>query len=84
MSFKKGDIITLEGNNFIIVVTFENENEEYALVNQLTPNQEDVTQDYYIITKKNNEYQKIKDENIIKGLEPKMQEVLKLEFEREA
>ena len=76
--FDKGEIISLDNEKLIIIVTLNKNNHYYAFANKLDNNE--ITEDYYIIEKNNEKISKVIDENIINEIFPDIQNELKKEI----
>ena len=65
MSVKKDDIVTIEGSKYFVLLTFVDEGINYAFANQITDDEEDVTDIYYLFKEVNNQLERITDEKVV-------------------
>jgi len=72
-----GDIFVYEGKKVIVLTNIEDNMNKYSFVNVLTDDEQNNTEDFYLLLIKNdNTYDKIVDENEVNRLFPKIQEGL--------
>ncbi|MCR4581324.1 MAG: hypothetical protein K5666_02305 [Bacilli bacterium] len=74
MPVKNDDIVIVEGSKYLVLTTFEDSGIRYAFANQITPDEEDVTDIYYLFTDNNGQLLRVTDENIINRLAPIIQQ----------
>ena len=79
MTFKKYDLITFEENDKVMVLAaLEHEGNEYVFVNEVLPDESDVTDLYKIMVVhyEDGTLERVNDPELLKGLGPKFQEIL--------
>ena len=78
MTNQVGDIIVINNVKYIVLTNFNDNNINYAFVNEVTDDESDITQNYYlVIVNADGTYTRVTDENEINRLFPKVQEGLK-------
>ena len=77
MTTQVGDIITVDNIKCIVLTNIEDNGVKYSFVNEVTPDESDITQNYLLVKHDNDQLVKIIDENEINRLFPKVQEGLK-------
>ncbi len=77
METQVGDIIIVDNIKCIILTNISDNGISYSFVNEVTDDESDITQNYYLVKYENNQPIKITDENEINRLFPKVQEGLK-------
>lgn len=82
MMIKADDIIRINGEKCYVLFTFEDTGKNYGFVNKITEDEEDVTNDYYLIElDATGSFQIVMDQLVIDRLNPKIQELLKKAIE---
>lgn len=79
MTFKRYDVITFEENDKVVVLAaLVHEGNEYVFVNEILPDESDVTDVYKIMVVhyEDGTLEKIVDPELLKVLAPKFQELL--------
>lgn len=79
MTFKRYDVITFEGNDKVVVLAaLLHEGNEYVFVNEILPDESDVTDKYKIMVVhyEDGTLEKVVDPNLLQVLSPKFQEIL--------
>ena len=79
MTFKRYDVITFEGNDKVVVLAaLLHEGNEYVFVNEILPDESDVTENYkiMIVHYEDGTLEKVVDPALLQVLSTKFQEVL--------
>lgn len=83
MTFKKYDVITFEENDKVIVLAaLIHDNNEYVFVNEVLPDESDVTDVYKIMVVhyEDGTLERVNDPELLQQLSPRFQEILEKEF----
>lgn len=83
MTFKKYDVITFEENDKVIVLAaLIHAGNEYVFVNEVLPDESDVTDNYKIMVVhyEDGTLERVNDPGLLQQLSPKFQEILEKEF----
>ena len=79
MTFKRYDVITFEGNEKVVVLAaLLHEGNEYVYVNEILPDESDVTDVYkvMVVHYEDGTLEKVVDPNLLQVLLPKFLEIL--------
>ena len=79
MTFKRYDVITFEGNEKVVVLAaLLHEGNEYVYVNEILPDESDVTDIYkvMVVHYEDGTLEKVVDPNLLQVLLPKFLEIL--------
>ena len=79
MTFKRYDVITFEGNEKVVVLAaLLHEGNEYVYVNEILPDESDVTDVYkvMVVHHEDGTLEKVVDPNLLQVLLPKFLEIL--------
>ena len=79
MTFKRYDVITFEGNEKVVVLAaLLHERNEYVYVNEILPDESDVTDVYkvMVVHYEDGTLEKVVDPNLLQVLLPKFLEIL--------
>ena len=79
MTFKRYDVITCEGNEKVVVLAaLLHEGNEYVYVNEILPDESDVTDVYkvMVVHYEDGTLEKVVDPNLLQVLLPKFLEIL--------
>ncbi|MBQ8681512.1 MAG: hypothetical protein IJ509_01190 [Bacilli bacterium] len=76
MDIAIGDLLTIEGKKYITLEKTTYENNEYLFVNEVTNDEEDVTEDFYILKVVDDKVRIIVEEELKNVLIPKFQQLL--------
>ncbi len=82
MELKQKEIFEKDGKQYIVVVTTIYEGHEYAFANRIEEEKEEVTEEYNVFTKENNEIVYVNDHELINKLLPTFQTQIKNELEK--
>lgn len=74
MYFEKAEIITKDNEDYVVLSIIVENDIEYAMVNKINKEKDEVTEEYYIFMYNNNNIYTITDEKIINRMMPKFQE----------
>ena len=78
MILESGSIIKVDGNKCIVLTCISENNINYAFVNQITEDEENITDIYFVIEYKvDGSINKVTDDNLLNQLFPKIQDGLK-------
>lgn len=80
MNLVKGDVISVNGNNYIVIETINYNYEKYAFVNELNDD-EDIGENYYIFKIENDNAIKLTDEVMINKLLEKFKVLINEDIE---
>jgi len=78
-----GDIIEFEGKKYLVLTNFSDDGKDYSFVNEYDETSDDVIDAYIIIEYSfDGTFDKVSDPEVLDKIYPKLQEGLKLEYER--
>lgn len=75
MDLIKGDVISVNSNNYIVIETLNYNYDKYAFVNELNEN-DDIGDNYYIFKIENDSAIKLTDEEMINKLMTKFKDLI--------
>lgn len=79
MTFKRYDVITFDGNDKVIVLeALIHEGNEYVYVNEILPDESDITDNYMVMVVhyEDGTLEKVKDSKLLEVLLPKFHKLL--------
>ena len=74
MYFEKAEIITKDDEDYVVLAIIVENDIEYAFVNKIDKEKDEVTEEYYVFMYNNNTIYTVTDEKTITRMMPKFQE----------